>query len=81
MDQLPLLSHWATASQVETEAAEAAVAPISGSTTPDPAMTPVATRRLLVLGRGLRCRPVPEKSMAGSLSDACEVSCRVRAVR
>lgn len=76
MDQLPPDSHWATASQVATEAAEAPVAPISGTATAAP-VTParVAIRTTL---DGRRCLPLLESSMV-LLTDAYEVSCRVRA--
>jgi hypothetical protein len=47
MDQSPPLSQLATLSQVETEAAEALVAPISGRAMPAVPRLAVATRRLV----------------------------------
>lgn len=77
MDQLPPDSHWATASQVETEAAEAPVAPIRGTATAAPATPASVAMRTTLDGR--RCLPLLESSMELLLTDAYEVSCRVRA--
>ncbi len=51
MLQLPVLSHWATLSQVETEAAEAELAvtrPATGRVTTAPPMSAIRTRLRLV---------------------------------
>ncbi|CAM5226265.1 hypothetical protein SCYAM73S_01946 [Streptomyces cyaneofuscatus] len=78
MDQLPPDSHWATAaSHSDAVAAEALPAAISGAATAAP-VTP-ATEMTRVALDGRRCLPLPENSMVDPLTDACEVSCRVRA--
>ncbi|CAM5370881.1 hypothetical protein SCYAM73S_08029 [Streptomyces cyaneofuscatus] len=61
MDQLPPDSHWATASQVSTEAAEALVAPISGTATAAPVMPARVAKRTVFEGR--RCLPLLFSSM------------------
>ena len=77
MDQLPPDSHWATASHSEAVAAEALPAAISGAAMATPVTPAIAAARVALDGR--RCLPLPENSMVDPLTDACEVSCRVRA--
>jgi hypothetical protein len=77
MDQLPPASHWATASHSDAVAAEAVPEAISGAATAAPVTPTIAMARPALDGR--RCLPLPENSMVDPLTDACEVSCRVRA--
>src|SRR3954451_21570708 len=77
MDQLPPDSHWATVSHSEAVAAEALPAAISGAAMATPVTPASAAARVALVGR--RCLPLPENSMVDPLTDACEVSCRVRA--
>lgn len=57
MDQLPPDSHWATASQVATEAAEADVLAISGTVIAVPA-TPASVAMRTNLFEARRCLPM-----------------------
>src|SRR3712207_7258672 len=73
MAQLPLDSHWATASQSFGAAAEAGAARTPRETAAAPPST-TAPRRSARAGM----RAEEDERMGDSRSAACEVSCRVR---
>src|ERR671917_274107 len=76
MAQLPLDSHWATASQLLGAAAEAGAARTPRETAAAPPSTTAPRRRARA---GMR--EDEDERMGDSRSAACEVSCRVRSDR